>query len=696
MPTCSASLAVLLPAFAALVVNAAEPFPFTVAAVATPGTGRSAIDLSHLNAEPAGSHGFLRISGAHFVDDRGGRIRLFGTNLTDFHTQPDAATAVTVARRLRQLGINVVRLHYADWYRAPEGLCVSPGSDDLDPGQLDRLHRFIAELVGQGVWVNLNLHVARHYPQAPEWADKGKWIDRIHPLLLDSQRAYARNLLTPVNPYTGRRLADEPGLCAIELNNENTALHLPLNRLAELPAAMQDPLRLVWNRWLAQRHGSTDRLRTAWKVEASRVADGLLEAQLVPLPGSPDSPCPSAEALAFLAETEIAASTRLKRFLRDELGCRQPIIDTQISYGGGAGVVRSLAVDDYSDMHGYPANPEYLGQDAKRQPIWGIPDSNLFDRPRSELEGFAFLRVADRPFVVSEWDVNPPNQGAGLGLPALVALASLQDWDGLYDYCWLGWSPTEWNPDHLIQPFCTVGHAPQMVTLPAMAIAFRSGLIEAAREVVGIPFTASRHGMPALAFDGSQAFTGGAVALDGAWRHRLELRPGESTAPLVAIPAQDTTDSDTGQVRIRRQAAGSDLRVIAPGLRWLAGAIGGQEHVLGDVIVDCRNLGEPTATITCTALDGRTIRDSNQVLITTAAGAANADLQREAGGRITTFGTGPALNQPVTITLRLPGSGWTLSALDGEGVAGTTITAQVDGWHLGTQRTLWYLASRGR
>ncbi len=819
---------------------AAEPFPFTVAALASPATGNSAIDLSHLNAEPAGSHGFLRCLGGRFVDDRGERIRLFGTNLTDFHTMPDAATAVAVARRLRQLGLNAVRLHYADWAAAPDGLTASPGSDDLDPGPLDRLHRFIAELVAQGIWVDLNLHVARRYAQAPAWADMGKGIDRVVPQLLDSQRRYARNLLDPVNPYTGRRLADEPGLGALELNNENTVLRLPLRRLAELPVEMREPLRLAWNRWLVQRHGDTAGLRAAWypvagddrerlpgaelasslRVEGGRIlpltdgpdgarwicpqpgaqpwslqlhrpdlavvdgaryalrlrlrgdrtgsllvkvmhqqapwsvvwsqtvaftpewnelrltlpidhpdgvplrlsfdlenrpatidlaglslreasegpalADGALESRQVPLPGPDDSPRRIRSMMEFLAAAETAASVELKHFLREELGCRQPIIDTQIDYGGGAGVARSLAVDDYTDIHGYPACPRELGRDARGELIWGIPDTNLFDRPGRDLEAFAFVRLAGRPFVVSEWDVNPPNQGAGVGLPALVAMASLQDWDGLYDYCWLGWSPKDWNPDHLVHPFTTVGHAPQMVSLPAAAVAFRSGLIEACREVVGIPFT-TRHQTPmAGLMDGSYTFTQGAVAPDTAWRHRVELRPTDAAEPAAARSAQDTTTSDTGQVRLRRLGAGSDLRVIAPGLRWLAGAVGGQEHALGDVVVDCRELHEPTATITCTALDGRAIADSRQVLITTTAGAANTGLKRDGDGRITYFGTGPALNQPVPVILRLPGTGWSLHALDGDGVATTAIAAAADGWHLGTQRTLWYLARRER
>ncbi len=55
-------------------------FEFDMPGLATaPGT---AVDMSALNAEPAGKHGFVRIEGGHFVDGRGRRLRLFGTNIT--------------------------------------------------------------------------------------------------------------------------------------------------------------------------------------------------------------------------------------------------------------------------------------------------------------------------------------------------------------------------------------------------------------------------------------------------------------------------------------------------------------------------------------------------------------------------------------------------------------------------------------
>ena len=61
-------------------------------------------DLSALNREPAGSHGFVRAELGHFVDDRGARLRFFGVNLTGVACFPDRASADRLARHFKKVG----------------------------------------------------------------------------------------------------------------------------------------------------------------------------------------------------------------------------------------------------------------------------------------------------------------------------------------------------------------------------------------------------------------------------------------------------------------------------------------------------------------------------------------------------------------------------------------------------------------
>ena len=238
-------------------------FPFVVPDLASDQTDQAAVDLSFLSPEPAGSHGFLRADAEHLVDDRGTTIRLFGSNFTDYHPLMPKESAEPAARRLKQLGINFIRLHYYDWSPVPYGILNKDGQT-LNRDALDRLDFLISRLKANGVWVDLNLHVARNFPGQPkDWDRMGKGLDLIHEPYIQSEMQYARDLLTHVNPYTSNPYTSEPGIAVIELNNEDTALR-GWDRYAALPKEFSDPLRARWNTWLKARYGSTAKLQAAW------------------------------------------------------------------------------------------------------------------------------------------------------------------------------------------------------------------------------------------------------------------------------------------------------------------------------------------------------------------------------------------------------------------------------------------------
>ena len=120
------------------------------------------IDLSGLNANPAGTDGYIRAKDGHLVDGRGRRVRFFATNLTATACFPEKDDAPRIAARLRKLGFNLVRLHFMD-IDAPNGL-FKGDMKTFDADQVDRLDFLVAELKKAGIYINLNLHVARRYP----------------------------------------------------------------------------------------------------------------------------------------------------------------------------------------------------------------------------------------------------------------------------------------------------------------------------------------------------------------------------------------------------------------------------------------------------------------------------------------------------------------------------------------------------
>ncbi len=239
-------------------------FPFPARGISAP---NGLVNLSALDDAPAGAHGFTHASAGHFVDGTGARVRFFGVDCTATACFPTHEVATRAALHLRRLGVNVVRLHFMDKGGAPIGLLVQR-SDALDPKQLDRLDFFVAELAKNGIYANINLHVARRYPglegAAAQRFEFGKMLDRFYPPFVESQKIYARTLLTHVNPYTGHAYVAEPAILCVEMNNENTALPFWAGNLDDLPEPYAGELGKQWNAWLRARYRTTARLEAAW------------------------------------------------------------------------------------------------------------------------------------------------------------------------------------------------------------------------------------------------------------------------------------------------------------------------------------------------------------------------------------------------------------------------------------------------
>ncbi len=247
-------------------LSAATPgwFVFAVSPLDTPAD--APMDVSFLNRDAA--DGRIRVRGRHFVDEQGRRVRFLGTNVTFSAAFPNKANAPALARRMAQVGFNVVRFHHMDardiWL---------PGQSGLDPDKLDRLDWFIYQLKQNGIYTNLNLHVSRTYPglgklNAPRTFRFGKILDNFYEPYIEMQEQYARSLLDRVNPYTGLRVADDPAIAFVEINNENTLLNLRAGNLSEMPELFRNALRRKWAAWLEERYGSLARGLAAWNKGA--------------------------------------------------------------------------------------------------------------------------------------------------------------------------------------------------------------------------------------------------------------------------------------------------------------------------------------------------------------------------------------------------------------------------------------------
>ena len=243
----------------------------------------NASSMAHLLDAPAGRGGFIRVEDGHFVNDKG-RVRLNATNLTGPANFPTHEASDKLAARLARFGINCVRLHYFDSEyggHLPEPITQTAGifgdkpasQRVLDPGQVDRQDYMIAAFKKRGIYVDINLHVARTMDErdgfvnvkGKPWADNG--LNNFDPRLIALQKEYAKDLLTRVNPYTGLTYADDPCVAVVEINNENAMLcyYHHLNWLDRLSEPYAGELRRQWNAWLKKQYTTTETVKAAWK-----------------------------------------------------------------------------------------------------------------------------------------------------------------------------------------------------------------------------------------------------------------------------------------------------------------------------------------------------------------------------------------------------------------------------------------------
>src|SRR5437016_822279 len=104
--------------------------------------------------ERAGDHGFLTANSVgHFQFSDGAPVRFIGATISGAACFPDSLGAIATARRLRKLGINIVRFDYFDYSSNDAASTLAPGihSDSLSRSQMSKLDWFLHVLKLNGI-----------------------------------------------------------------------------------------------------------------------------------------------------------------------------------------------------------------------------------------------------------------------------------------------------------------------------------------------------------------------------------------------------------------------------------------------------------------------------------------------------------------------------------------------------------------
>jgi hypothetical protein len=811
------------------------------------------VDLSALNAEPAGKHGFLRVVDGHFVDGQGTRVRLIGSNITGDSCFMEPETADRLAKRLRQWGFNCLRLHFMDFNRGGS-IWEDDKTGTLSEEQLQRLDHLIAACTKNGIYIDLNLHVGRAYPDQPTIPGSrafrfGKTLDRWYDPYIAMIEAYARGLLDRRSTVTGIRWADDPGIGVIEINNENTLIREIRPEYRQLPDPWKSAFLAKWNAWLKAKYGTTAALRktwdrgvqplgenllgSAWKIEKAGTAEATLtetdgvwrwsatkagtafwhlqmqypDLRLPPgrytfsfrarsrtgntlshnlmlnqapwttvglratlkltpewqtftittpviappvdgplrlnfslnnkvgevefadfslrtgggkgLPknqtfatgiGIPDDDVTDEvtnDWYAFLIDTEMATAKRIVTFLKKDLGCRAPIADTQVTYGGAGGIRRESEICDYIDIHGYWEHPHYARSDKGWVTGFRIPNTTQVASPSAAALGnLACNRVAGLPLSVSEYNTPAPNDHGAELFPLLTAMAALQDWDALYSYTYRDFGKS-YEDTRIRGHFHLIGRADLLVHIPASVHLFRLGALQPAtqRTTLVLPLDQTAE-LTRTNYWLSGLWTKLGMELGSAWFRRIEVKTKPSGEPEVLDPMQlpEGGCSDGPVTWFPKDEKGPWLSLNVPSVRLLIGHVGGRQFKVGDIGLAVAKRPWPGdlpayACISLTALDDQPVAQSRRLLLAASARTENTNMQwnedRTSLVGKDAWGGNSTVSEAVPLTLDLPGAAYRATALDAQGRPGKPV--QVDGNRLqlrAEDQTLWVLIER--
>ncbi|GAA4006094.1 hypothetical protein GCM10022211_18260 [Sphingomonas humi] len=660
-----------------------QPFPVDHAARTD-----SAADARFLLDGPAGKHGFLQARDGHLYFPNNQRFRCWGVNLTGWaigsEEIPSHKDAETYAAALARLGVNCVRLHFIDrpdtvapirdggngstpgagpFTHPPRGLIRGdlPDSQHFNAEQLDRFDYWLAQLKQQGIYLDFNLNVGRVFKPGDgvpdvELLSPFKAFTYFGPELVKLQKDFARQLLGHTNPYTKLRYADDPAVAIVEVLNENSLLEFWMrnwfrgervpggaNVQLDMTPHYQALLTGMYNQWLAKN-------RTPAQLAELRRMAGVGPGQPVPFMRRGDHPAAPRlrfdSELAFVTQVEIDFHADFRRFLKDEVGVKVPIVPTadHTYFIANQPLMRTALKSDIVDSHVYWQHPAIYGR--RNEPMVNAPDLSIIQK-------LARSATAGKPFMVSEVNHPFPSEYGSEMIPILASYAALQDWDGIFFYTFETKVGGEWKPmigDH----FDITLDPAKIAQMPAGSMLFLRGDVAAARQVLTRSYSTEqisdaarmpRAEMPYYTpgFDKMIPLTHGS---------RVSCLDCKPTLPAPLKPANPIV-SDTGQLKWLTDRGTNGLVTIdTPRSQGLVGFISANPHVqTRHLSAEIRNR---FATITLSSLDGKPINLSNSLLLTTTGKVENSGAQwDERRSMLTNWGTAPTVIEPITGYLTL-------------------------------------------
>jgi len=591
-------------------IPAADPpvFPFSIDADSLSGPA----DFSFLN-HPLTAADRVFVRDGHFYavgkdlrpfteDDV--RVRMFGVNLAFAGNFPEERDAIRIAKRLRRIGVNLVRFHHMD--SSPDA---APGDarsilttgpfPSFNPVSMRRLRVFLSALKAEGIYANINLHVGYRFrpdvDQVPALPGpepipiQSKPLHMLHPRMIELQTVYSRRLLGEL------QLKGDPILAMIEINNETSLLwhwmtgSLDRNLQGEYGTILQQS----WGRYLAAHQLA----EAPWRGVKEEIPDAVRN-----------------DMAKFLAGLDRAYLDAMRQAAHESTDSLVPVAGTQMGFSGLM-LLDSHANMDYHDEHFYIDHYNFPNRSWDDND-WRIRNSSATGSGLSRILSVAAAMPAGKPYTVSEFNENWPNTNASEIDVVLSVIGAFQDWDSIMHFAYA--HNREWDRG-LPNSFDLTADWTKLVNIGQSAWLFRTDALTPARTFLQLPagpshrlrFTRERRAGGIMRYYESQGFD----SLH-AFRQGVRLNPNIdgplpkawAEKPVVPVAAESGQMTYDPVARL--------LLIHAPKAAGVAGHIRGAKVVAGPLEIEVSAGSRDFATVLLTPVDGKPLAASNRMLLT--------------------------------------------------------------------------------
>ena len=414
----------------------------------------SPVDLSFLNSNdlPAGKHGFIRRNRDQLSFDNGVPVKFWGANIQAYALfKTSNADIKRHAKRIAQLGFNLIRIHHHDSSWVEPNVFENPLNNTLklSSSALEKLDWWIKCLKDEGVYLWLDLHVGRTFTQNDGLTDfedfaKGKITAEVkgfnyyNESIQSAMQAFNTAYLNHVNQFTQLAYKDDPAVIALLLTNENDLTHHFANAL-------------LANKGVPIHH-------SFFEKDVKKFSD------------SHDLPYYKTLRTWEIGESKIYLNDAEHRFNKTMLNHLKgmgikSLVATTNSWGG-MGLFSLPALTDGSiiDAHSYGR------------------DGEIKSNPRFNPNFLSWIggsQITGYPLSVTEWNIEPfPASDRFIAPIYTASIASLQGWDALMLY---GYSQAPLDSWENGSNYSSYNDPAIMGLMPASALLYRGNHVASAK-----------------------------------------------------------------------------------------------------------------------------------------------------------------------------------------------------------------------